>query len=82
MLQKVQYDAASKLSVRSSSTVYFSNYKITPSSSKGENKTNKVIILDTKKIKKLTKCRAIRARSCLMGQGDPRALRKDQICYY
>ena len=27
----------------------FSNYKITPSSSKGENKINKVIILDTQK---------------------------------
>ena len=82
MLQKVQYDVAGKLSVRSSSTVLFSNYKITPSSSKGENKINKVIILDTKKIEKYTKCREIRTRSCLMGQGDPRALRKDQICYY
>ena len=51
LLQKVQYDAAGKLSVRSSSTVYFSNYKITPSSSKGENKINKVIILDTEKLK-------------------------------
>ena len=29
----------------------FSNYKITPSSSGGENKINKVIILDTKKLK-------------------------------
>ena len=48
VLQKAQYDAAGKLSVRSSSTVYFSIIKITPSSSRGENKINKVIILDTK----------------------------------
>ena len=49
MLQKVQYDAAGKLSVRSSSTVYFSIIK-SQSSSKGENKINKAIILK-KKIK-------------------------------
>ena len=49
VLQKAQYDAAGKLSVRSSLTVYFPiiKIKITPSSSKGENKINKVIILDT-----------------------------------
>ena len=50
VLQKTQYDAAGKLSVRSSSTVYFPTIK-SPSSSRGENKINKVIILDTKKIK-------------------------------
>ena len=46
MLQKVQYDAAGKLSELFN--CIFSNYKITPSSSKGENEINKVIILDTK----------------------------------
>ena len=51
VLQKAQYDAAGKLFVRSSSTVYFPINKITPSSFRGENKINKVIILDTKKIK-------------------------------
>ena len=53
VLQKVQYDAASKLSVRSSSTVYFPIIKSHHPSSKGENKINKVIILDTKKINKI-----------------------------
>ena len=53
MLQKVQYDAAGKLSVRSSSTVYFpiikSHHPVLKE--KTRNKINKVIILDTKKIK-------------------------------
>ena len=52
MLQKVQYDAAGKLSVRSSSTAFFPIIKSHHPSSKGENKINKVTILDTKKIKK------------------------------
>ena len=50
MLQKVQYDAVGKLSVKEFFNCIFSYYKITLSSSKGENKINKVIILDTKKI--------------------------------
>ena len=52
MLQKEQYDAADKLSVRSSSTVYFPIIKSHHPSSKEKNKINKVIILDTKKINK------------------------------
>ena len=51
MLQKVQYDAAGKLSVRSSSTAFFPIIKSHHPSSKGKNKINKVTILDTKKIK-------------------------------
>ena len=53
MLQKVQYDAAGKLSVRSSSTVYFPIIKSHHPSSKEENKMNKVIILDTHTHKKI-----------------------------
>ena len=51
MLQKVQYDAAGKVVCKEFFNCIYSNYKITPSSSKGENKINKVIILDTKKNK-------------------------------
>ena len=47
VLQKAQYDAAGKWSVRSSSTVYFPIIKSLDD--RGENKINKVIILDTKK---------------------------------
>ena len=54
VLQKAQYDAAGKLPVcKEFFNCVFSNYKITPSSSRGENKINKVIILDTKKIKNI-----------------------------
>ena len=51
VLQKAQYDAAGKLSVRSSSTVYFPIIKSQHPVLEGENKINKVIILDTQKIK-------------------------------
>ena len=67
VLQKVQYDAAGKLSVRSSSTVYFSNYKITPSSSEGENKINKVIILGAKIIKKINQMQGNRGKELPYG---------------
>ena len=50
VFQKAQYDAAGKLSsCKEFFNCIFSNHKITPSSSRGENKINKVIILDTKK---------------------------------
>ena len=48
MLQKVQYDAAGKLSVKSSSTVYFPNIKSHYPVLK-EKTRNKVITLDTHK---------------------------------
>ena len=48
MLQKVQYDAAGKLSVRSSSTAFFPIIKSNHPFFKEEKKINKVIILDTK----------------------------------
>ena len=49
MLQKVQYDAAGNLSVRSSSNVYFSIIKSHhPVLKEKKPKINKVIILDTK----------------------------------
>ena len=48
MLQKVQYDATGKLSVKSSSTVYFPNMKSHHPVLK-EKTRNKVIILDTHK---------------------------------
>ena len=52
MLQKVQYDAAGKLSVRSSSNEYFSIIKSHhPVLKEKKPKINKVIILDTKKLK-------------------------------
>ena len=49
VLQKVQYDAAGKLSVRSSSTAIFPIIKSNHPFFKKEKKINKVIILDTKK---------------------------------